>query len=262
MSGGAAGKLLWAEMRRPELEEAVRQRAVVLVPVGSIEQHGRHLPVDTDTNSVDEICRRAAALLAEPRALVVPALAYGLSPHHMGFTGTLTLRFDTLVNMVCDVCRSIHAHGFRKIVLVNGHGGNAGLITGVTSRLVEERIFVASLNYWAPITAELREIAVGPLGTMSHACEMETSVQLYLRPELVDMPAAVKAPVEPLTSFFFKDFRAPGSVNYTLDFALDATDGVRGDPTIATAETGERIVTAAVSRLAQFLKEFAALPER
>lgn len=257
-----ARKILWGEMRRPELEEAVRERAVVLVPVGAIEQHGRHLPVDTDTSSVNEIALRVASSLDEPRVLVVPAIAYGLSPHHMGFTGTISLRFDTLVSVACDVCRSIWAHGFRKIVLLNGHGGNTALLNAVAGRLVEERVFVASVTYWTPIAAELREIAAGPLGTMSHACEMETSIQLYLRPELVEMAEAFAAPVQPLTSFFFKDFRAPGSVVYTMDFKIDSVDGVRGDPTIATAATGERIIAAAVAKIAQFVKEFAAAPER
>mgnify|MGYP005840652803 CR=1 FL=1 len=255
-------KVLWAEMRRPELEEALRQRAVVILPVGAIEQHGPHLPVDTDTHSVTEIAVRLAESLAEPRVLVLPTVAYGLSPHHMGFVGTITLRFDTLVGVVRDICRSVHAHGFRKIILLNGHGGNSALLNAVAGSLVEERIFVASLTYWTPIAADLREIGRSELGGMSHACEMETSVQLHLRPHLVDMASAFAAPVVPLTSFFFRDFRAPGSVTYTADFKLDAVDGVRGDPTAAKAETGERILDAAVAKIGQFLREFAAIPER
>jgi creatinine amidohydrolase len=255
-------KVLWAEMRRPELEEALRQRAVVVLPVGAIEQHGPHLPVDTDTNSVTEIAVRVAESLAEPRVLVLPTIAYGLSPHHMGFVGTITLRFDTLVAVVRDVCRSVHAHGFRKLVILNGHGGNSALLNAVAASLVEERIFVASLTYWTPIAADLREVGESALGGMSHACEMETSVQLHLRPQLVDMASAFAAPVVPLTSFFFHDFRAPGSVTYTADFKLDAVDGIRGDPTVAKAETGERILDAAVARIGQFLREFASIPER
>ncbi len=262
MSENTERKVLWGELRRGELEEARRQRAIVLVPVGAIEQHGRHLPVDTDTHSVTEIALRAARSLAEPRVLVVPTLPYGLSAHHMDFIGTITLRLETMANLVTDVCRSIHAHGFRKIVLLNGHGGNTALLNAVAGTLVAEKIYVASLAYWAPIAAELKEIGKSAIGGMSHACEVETSVQLYLRPHLVDMAQAFAAPAQPLTNFFTADFRAPVSVTYTLDFKLDAVDGVRGDPTVATAETGERVVAAAAANLAQFLREFAAVPER
>lgn len=255
-------KILWAEMRRPEIEEARDAKAVVVVPIGSIEQHGLHLPLDTDTQTVTEIALRAARSLDEPWVLVAPTLAYGLSPHHMDFAGTITLRFDTMVNVVCDVCRSIHHHGFRKILLLNGHGGNTALLNGAAVRLVEEKIYVASMTYWAPITAELREAGKSPIGGMSHAGEMETSLQLYLRPHLVDMANAVAEPIVPLTSFFLRDFRAPGTVTYPLDLKIDSRNGVRGDPTYAEAETGERILAAAVAKVAQFLREFAAIPER
>ncbi len=255
-------KVHWGELRRAELAEARRQGAVVLVPVGAVEQHGRHLPVDTDTHSVTEIAVRAARSLAEPRVLVVPTVPYGLSAHHMGFLGTITLRFETLAGLIADICRSVHAHGFRKIVLLNGHGGNSALLSAVAGSLVAEKVYVACLTYWTPIAAELKEIGQSALGGMSHACEMETSVQLYLRPHLVDVAEAFAAPATPLTSFFTADFRAPGPATYTLDFQLDAVDGVRGDPTVATPQKGERIVAAAVAKLAQFLREFAAVPER
>jgi creatinine amidohydrolase len=255
-------KILWAELSRPEVEQARAEKALVVVPVGSIEQHGLHLPLDTDTNTVTEIAIRAARSLDEPRVLVVPTIAYGLSPHHMDFAGTITLRFDTMVNVVCDVCRSIHHHGFRKILLLNGHGGNSALLNGAAIRLVEEKIYVASMTYWAPIGAELSELGKSPIGGMSHACEMETSLQLHLRPHLVDMASAVAEPIVPQTSFFQRDFRAGGSVSYPLDLKLDSRNGVRGDPTYAEAATGEKILQAAVTKVGQFLREFATIPER
>jgi len=255
-------KVLWAELRRPELEAARDAGAVVVVPVGATEQHGPHLPVDTDTSSVTEIALRAARQVERPPVLVAPTVPYGLSPHHMGFTGTITLRVDTLIDVLVDICHSVHAHGFKKIVLLNGHGGNQGLIDAVAVRLVAEQIYVASLTYWNPIRADLREIGRSAEGGMSHACEMETSVQLALRPHLVDMAAAVAAPLVPLTSFFSRDFRAPGVANYPLDFRRgDHTAGVWGDPTCATAETGEKVLAVASAKLARFLREYAAVPE-
>ncbi len=255
--------VIWGELRRPQMEEAVAARAVVLVPVGAVEQHGPHLPLDTDSNIVTALAVRVAEGLRDQLpVLVAPTIAIGMSAHHMAFAGTISLRLETMAALLKDVCRSIHAHGFRKIVLLNGHGGNTAIVTAVAGSLVEERIAVASLTYWAPITGQLKKLARGELGSMSHACEMETSLQLALRPQLVDQTAAVVAPVRPLTSFFFKDFRSPGSVSYTLNFAEDATEGVRGDPSIASAETGEAILTAAQNEISRFMLEFAALPDR
>ncbi|MHB1416523.1 MAG: creatininase family protein [Chloroflexota bacterium] len=252
-------KVLWAEMRRPELEEAQKAGAAVIVPVGSIEQHGPHLPVDTDTSIVTAIAVGVAQSLAEPRVLVTPTVCFGLSPHHMGFTGTITLRFDTLVNVVCDICRSIHTHGFRKILILNGHGGNSALLNAVPVRLLEEGIHVASLTYWTAITSELREIGQSPLGGISHSGEMETSAQLYLRSHLVDLPSAVAEPVVPLTSLSPYDFRAPGAVSYQIDLREVTKHGVRGDPSYATPETGEQVIAAAVAKIGQFMREFVAL---
>ena len=255
-------KFLWGEMRRDEVAEASRAKAVVIVPVGSIEQHGRHLPLDTDTSCVNEVAIRTAQALDDPWTLVTPVISFGLSPHHLDFPGVITLRFDTLVGVLCDVCRSVHHHGFRKILILNGHGGNEALVGAVTQKLVEEKIYVAATTYFRAMPAELKEIGRSPIGGMGHACEMETSVMLATRPHLVDMSLAEDAPGFARTSFFSRDFRASGPVAYPLVFPQDSPSGVRGMPSYATAETGEKILAAAASRLGQFLKEFAQIPER
>ncbi|MCL4465801.1 MAG: creatininase family protein [Chloroflexi bacterium] len=255
-------KVLWGEMRRDEVAEAARAKAVVIVPVGSIEQHGRHLPLDTDTSSVYEVAVRTARATAEPWTLVTPVIPFGLSPHHLDFPGVITLRFDTLVAVLCDVCRSVHHHGFRKILILNGHGGNEALVGGVAQKLVEEKIYVAAATYFRTLAAEMKEIGRSPIGGMGHACELETSLMLALRPQLVDMSLAEDAPGFGWTSFFSRDFRATGPVAYPLVFPQDSPSGVRGMPSYATAETGEKFLAAAAAKLGQFLKEFAGIPER
>jgi creatinine amidohydrolase len=156
----------------------------------------------------------------------------------------------------------VHKHGFRKILILNGHGGNEALVGAVAQRLVEEAIYVATTTYWRPLAAEIKELGRSPIGGMGHACELESSLMLATRPQLVDMALAVDAPGEGLTSFFSRDFRAPGSVGYPLVFPQDSPSGVRGLPSYASAETGEKLLAAAVARLGQFLKEFAQIPER
>ena len=84
--------------------------------------------------------------------------------------------------MLCDICRSVHQHGFRKILILNGHGGNEALVGAVAQRLVEEKIYVATTTYWRPLAAEIKEIGRSPIGGMGHACELETSLMLATRP--------------------------------------------------------------------------------
>ena len=153
-------------------QQALRQRRRV---AGALHRTRPPAPVD-QFHFGDEIAA-LQAVLAEPQVVRRPHGGQAAPDQHLAFMGTISLRFDTFVNVVCDVCRSVRAHGFRKIVLVNGHGGNTALLNAVASRLVEEQVYVASMTYWTPIAGELRDIAAGPLGTMSHACELETSVQ-------------------------------------------------------------------------------------
>ena len=241
---------------------ALREQAVVIVPVGSIEQHGEHLPLDVDTAAVWEVAVRTARALDEPRVLVTPVMAYGLSPHHMTFPGTITLRFDTLVAVLCDICRSVHQHGFRKILILNGHGGNEALVGAVAQRAGGGGNLRGHDHLLATAGGRNQGIGRSPIGGMGHACEMETSLMLATRPQLVDMSLAVDAPGSGLTTFFSRDFRAPGPVGYPLVFPQDSPSGVRGLPSDARAETGEKLLAAAAERLGQFLKEFAQIPER
>jgi creatinine amidohydrolase/Fe(II)-dependent formamide hydrolase-like protein len=110
-------------MRRGEIAEAAREGAVVIVPMGAIEQHGPHLPLNTDIYDALAIAQRAAELVEEFPVLVAPPIWWGLSNEHMDLPGTINVRLETLTAVVSDVCHSIHAHGFDKIVLLSGHGG-------------------------------------------------------------------------------------------------------------------------------------------
>lgn len=263
MSAVSSRKILWQEMRRPELEEMVQQKALVLVPCGSIEQHGPHLPVDTDSNQAWEICLRAASAVSDPPVLVAPLIWSGFSPHHLRLAGTLSLRLETFIALITDICTSINRHGFRKIVLVNGHGGNSAPLTATALKLMEEfDLYVAVVTYWRLIGKVLEEVGESPIGGMAHACEMETSFQLRLRPDKVDtqfMPTEYK---KPLTSFFLADMRASGSAFYPDDFALETKYGLIGDPSLASAEKGARMLSAVVEELARFIHEFASAPDK
>ncbi len=221
-------KILWGELRRTEIEELAKANAVVIIPVGSTEQHGNHLPVNVDISCCYAIAQRAAQSINEFPVLVLPPIWMGFSPQHMIFPGAITLKHHTFVEVLTQVAASVHAHGFKKILILNGHGGNAGIVNSLCLKLThEDGIPTATYTYWQmpPVTEEMKRISQTDEG-IGHAGEMETSLQLYLQPELVDIGSAVQVP------------------------------GVMGDPTSASREKGEHIVNTAVNALVKILRDY------
>ena len=223
-------KVLWQELRRIEFEEAVKADAVVIIPVASTEQHGDHLPVNTDAYQCFTIAQRAAQAIDEFPVLVLPAIWTGYSAMHMAYPGTITLKWQTLVDVLTQIASSVHAHGFRKLLILNGHGGNTSIVSGMRGKLsAEDHISSVLVCTWwdIPSVVEvMKSISDSDKGCLAHAAEMETSIQLYLQPELVDKDAAKWA------------------------------RGVYGDPTTATHEKGERLINAAVDAVVKILRDF------
>mgnify|MGYP001026172657 CR=1 FL=1 len=222
-------KVLWQELRRTEFEKAVKADAVVIIPVGSTEQHGNHLPVNTDANCCFTIAQRAALAIDEFPVLVLPPIWTGYSPHHMAYPGTITLKYHTFVELLTQVAASVHAHGFKKILFLNGHGGNSAVIAAMRTKLAdEEGACVIGYTYWdmPSVPEEMKAVSQSDKGFIGHAGEIETSLQLYLQPELVDMAAAVWVP------------------------------GLWGNPSTGTREKGERIIHAAVNALVTILRDY------
>src|SRR5436190_17297377 len=151
--------LLWAELRRDEIAAARDARAVVVVPIGAIEQHGPHLPVNTDISAAWAIAIRLSVACEDPPVLVAPAVPWGVSHYHMVFPGTLTLTVESLSELLLDLCRSIAHNGFRRIVLLNGHGGNAATIETVSTRASAEGLAVLPITYWNVVPEAMRELS-------------------------------------------------------------------------------------------------------
>lgn len=177
----------WRKLRADELREAARHDAIVILPVAAIEQHGPHLPVETDTLVGEAVAIGTARKLVErgERALVLPAMWMGLSEHHMPFGGTITLGLPAFGAVIEDICRSLQRHGFRRIVLSNSHGGNINALRNITDDLtIRLGLPIIYFTYF-PVAAQ----AIAPLLTtqagIQHACEGETAMMLALRPELV-----------------------------------------------------------------------------
>ncbi len=255
------GKLLWQHMRRGQIEQAAKDGGVVVIAIGSTEQHGPHLPVDTDMSIVWEVAERAADKVADFPVVLAPPVWSGYSPHHMVFPGTITLSFETFVTLLVEVASCIAQHGFKKILLLNGHGGNHHLVAAAAMKLNEKGVMAAAATYWYLAVDEINRVRETELGGMGHACELETSVQMRLRPELVDETALEAHPKVTQSSFFARDLTETGAVYYSpvATFARPGFTGVSGDPTKARPDKGEKILEAAATRLAEFLREYRAI---
>ncbi len=247
----------WHKLRRGQVAEIAAAGGVPLLPIGSIEQHGPHLPLDTDTNAATAVCERAALRLAEtadPPALVLPPVWWGLSPYWMTFPGTLTLRPETIIALISDLGASVAQHGFRRLVIVNGHGGNDGVIGVAATQLAGHGLRATALSYWELIGDELRQWSRHDGGGIGHAGEVETSIARFLQPGLVAEPPPA-AQCADLAATAKQPFAGIGYA--PPDPAHEAPSGVYGHAAAGRAELGERVIERAAERLAEFVRDFA-----
>lgn len=241
--------LLWAELRRDEIAAARDQGAVVVVPIGAIEQHGPHLPVNTDISNAWAVSTRLSQTCDDPRVVVAPPVPWGVSHYHMVFPGTLTLTVESLSELLLDLCRSIARTGFERIVLLNGHGGNAATIETVSTRASVEGLSVLPITYWSLVPETMRELCEADGGHIGHAGEIETSLQLLLQPDRVDTQALEQPLGRPMEEVAL----VPG-VYWPPRVLEEAPDGVYGLAHRGTAAKGERLLAAVVERLGELLR--------
>jgi creatinine amidohydrolase len=248
----------WEELRVPEIDALDRERTVVLLPIGSVEQHGRHLPVGTDTMLAHSVALAAAERLAG-RVIVLPPPWYGFSAHHMRFAGTVTLGAGTMMRLVEDIAASVIAHGFRRLLIVNGHGGNTGVVDVVAAELGRRfygKARVAGLTYFQLARAAIAELRSSRAGGMGHACEFETAMMQHVRPELVGIEVAAVTYPDPGSDYLTTDLLGSSAVRTYHDFGDLSPTGTLGDPLHATPEKGARFHEAVVAELVRFIEDF------
>jgi creatinine amidohydrolase len=253
-------KYLYHEHTWPELREAAARKPVCVIPCGTVEQHGPHLPLSTDFVTSGMISERAVQLVA-PDALLLPTVSYGFNEHHMDFPGTIAIPGQDFINYTANIGLSLARHGFDKILYVNGHGSNRAFLE-IAAREVCNRsdAFGALVSWWSLIPAQLlNEVLVSEKpGGVSHACEMETSALLYLRPDLVDMSKAERDLGFQSSKYMWRDLRMTSPVVFNEQWSRFSRTGVQGDPTLATAEKGRILVDAVVEHLAGLLRDLKA----
>jgi creatinine amidohydrolase len=226
-----------SELSRLGAAERGGAGAVCVLPVGSLEQHGEHLPVGTDSLLVETVSLRAAGL-ASADVVVAPTVWTGLSPHHVRLGVTVTLEPELLLELTRQIVRCLRPW-FGEVVIVNGHGGNRGWLGALA--LAEECPFV---NYWDLVEPSvLAELFAVDLGSIGHAGQVETSAMLTVAPELVGTPGAA--------------FESITRANDPFLLPDMGESGVLGDPAAASPAAGEQFIGTVCRALAETLDAFA-----
>jgi len=250
-------KYLYHEHTWPEIREAAQRKPVCVIPCGTTEQHGPHLPLSVDFVTAGMISELAVKKAA-PNALLLPTVSYGFNEHHMDFPGTIAIPGQDFINYTANIGMSLARHGFDKILYVNGHGSNRPFLE-IAAREVCNRTdaFAALVSWWSLIPRKLLdEVLTSEVpGGVSHACELETSALLYLRPDLVDMSKAVKDQGFQPGKYMWRDLRVTAPLVFNEQWSRFSETGIQGDPTLATAEKGKIFVDAAVEHMANLLLE-------
>ena len=240
-----------------EAKEAFQLNPVVMIPMGSMEEHGLHSPMGDY-----RIAAIAAARIAEKtEALVTPVIPFGYSEYFKGFPGTISLRPEIMSGIVEDVCEGLIRHGLDHLVLVNGHAGNTGLLEHVARKIKASYGVTAAM--FAPlgfVTPEFKKELYGPdIDKLGHGGDLMGSLNLYLWPEDVDMSATAPQQrmhqgfyMQGLTAMKFKD----ASVHFYLDMDEITPDGTMGDPTIARGDRGEKMMERIISYGVEFIEAF------
>ena len=249
--------LVLANLSWPEVREIREQVEMVLIPIGSNEQHGPNLAVSMDIAASYEFCRRASELLY-PRLLVAPPVPWGVSFHHMNFPGTISLSTDTFIQVLVEVVQSLAAHGFERFMIVNGHGGNIAAMNVATVRIREQidPAFIGAASYFSFADKGLDE-KHGMTGITGHACEMETSVAKALIPQVVKTDALAAGEMTDLTYELRKTLQR---YQVTVPYRFDeyTRNGALGDARRSTVEYGNDIVESGLRNFVAFVDEIVA----
>ena len=235
------------EMTAGQLESIKHDQVVVMLPIAAVEQHGPHLPTGTDTIICDAVA--AAVERRQPdTVLLLPILWLGASSHHLRFGATLTAELATYVTLLCEIIQPLLLDGYRRILLLNGHGGNIDPMRVALRQLQPEfpDTLLTAGCYWSPGDAEIVKLLEGDNKFVGHACEFETSMIMHLRPELVDTDRVAHA----------GDW-LPDQVQgmYVCRDMMQRTQaGATGRADLASAAKGAALFEAAVSGVERFVQ--------
>lgn len=248
----------WVDLTSPRLGGIARNTPVVL-SIGAVEQHGPHLPVETDALIGRYFTERLDAALGE-NILILPQVSVCCSRHHMDFPGTLTVRHETLLAYVTDILESVVHHGFRNLILLNSHGGNLGIAQVILEQfgMDHPEVEIFTMAWWQVARDELAEIQESGFGGVGHACEFETSLLLLVAPDLVDRDKI--ADQQPVFTHHWAAadiLNASKAMHHRTMAELTDGTGTFGSPSLASAEKGARIADVVTDALTGIIRDIA-----
>jgi len=254
-------QIFFGELTSEEADKISSQETIILIPIGSIEQHGQHLPIATDSIISQEVTRLVAERINnEFPVLVFPQIPFGKSTEHASKPGTISLETEVLTNLIRNICKNLVRNDFKKIVFINGHGGNTNLLNTMLREIREDiGAFVTSIYLYSEklLKDELDHFKLEELDVF-HACTLETSFMMALKPELVHMEKASKEKPHKFTEESgYKYLKLAGSKGIEFSWLIDdvSDSGVIGDPTKATTELGKEVLESLVEKICEVLRE-------
>lgn len=242
---------LLEELTWPEAQMRFKEVDVALLPVGSIEQHGLHLPLDTDAFDANHLAREVADACSDPKPLVLPLIPYGVSYHHLDFSGTLSIEPKTLSQLVYDVGMSAAHHGITKLAIINAHGGNIPALQFAAQMINRDAHIFTCVETGETSERDIQALIETPNDV--HAGELETSTTLATRAHVVRLNKIKK--FIPRFSSRYLDFSSKRSVEWFARIAKISQTGVLGDPTRASREKGEKIWSLMIKHLVEFVED-------
>lgn len=249
--------MIWDELTWEEIDRLDRSLPVLL-PLAATEQHGPHLPLATDRMIAEHFAASLDRHLAD-KLLVLPTVVVGCSDHHMDFAGTLSLQHETFAHQVTDVVRSVLHHGFKKVIMLNCHGGNSAIgrvLIDQLGKTFPHGHFVLAV-WWRTATQALGALSDTGMGGTGHACEFETSLMMHLAPHLVRNDKITAKANRPTYPWAEGDMLHGASADYYRSMKQMTPTGVVGEPTAASAEKGRRITEVVVDALARIAEDVA-----
>ena len=263
MTSRAATEYRYEKLTWPEINEAIDMNTVCIVPCGAVDQHGEHLPLDVDLVCPGGVAKGVGQQMPD-KVLVLPIIAYGYTGHVMDFPGTINTHYETFIKQVIDVTKSLAYHGFKKIILLNGHGSNMPNLDLAARRTNLETDAECVLIAWWHLLNIDKEFfpnwreSVFP-GGCSHACELETSMYLYLAEDDVRKDK-IKSYISRLNRdgnpYIWGDLFAKGPAALTSWTSSYSAMGVIGEAEKGTKEKGERAYNEAVKQLCDIVNYF------